>query len=61
MRTNLDKEWKFITSKIHGKKPTKSNLLERETLFVLEILLCKINMKMKTYLDLKKLYLKKKC
>lgn len=52
---NFNNEWKFIISEIHNKKPSKSNLIKREILFSLQILLSKIEIK--NYLSLKKVYL----
>lgn len=62
---NLNQEWSFVTTETHKEKPNKANLLKRESLFALEILLGKIeltasphelNFLKKNYLALKKLY-----
>jgi len=50
---NLNKEWKFITTETHSKKDRK-DLIKREILFILQILLCK--MEIGIYLKLKKIY-----
>jgi len=50
---NLNKEWKFIITETHSKRDRK-DLLKREILFVLQILLSK--MERKNYLKLKKIY-----
>ena len=42
-KMNLNKEWNFIKNEIHKDKPTKNNLLKRELLFILQILLSNIN------------------
>ena len=36
---NSDNEWKFIQQEVHAEKPTKKNLLKREVLFCMQILL----------------------
>ncbi|MFH1325585.1 MAG: hypothetical protein ABIH49_02335 [archaeon] len=36
---NSEKEWNFITKETHKEKPTKENLLKREMLFALQVLL----------------------
>ena len=38
---NLDEEWDFIIKEVHKEKPNKDNLLKRELLFILELLLSK--------------------
>lgn len=50
---NIDREWKFITTETHSKKDRK-NLLKREVLFVLQILLCR--MEKGNYFTLKGIY-----
>lgn len=40
---NLNNEWAFIKDEIHKEKPTKNNLLKRELLFILQILLSNTN------------------
>ena len=52
---NFDREWEFITTETRSKKFRK-NLIKREMLFGLQILLGKIEIK--NYLGLKKIYLK---
>lgn len=42
-KMNLDKEWAFIKDEIHKEKPIKNNLLKRELLFILQILLSNTN------------------
>lgn len=42
-KINLDKEWTFIKDEIHKKNPMKNNLLKRELLFILHILLLNTN------------------
>lgn len=63
---NLDQEWDFIIAETHREKPSKTNLLRRELLFALQILLSKIeratsayksSFLRKNYFALKKLYL----
>ncbi|OGE64375.1 hypothetical protein A3I48_02270 [Candidatus Daviesbacteria bacterium RIFCSPLOWO2_02_FULL_36_7] len=54
---NLDGEWEFVTTETHHKKFRK-NLIKREVLFGLQILLSKAEIK--NYLNLKKLYLTEK-
>jgi hypothetical protein len=50
---NLNKEWKFITTETHSKKDRK-DLAKREILFVLQVLLRKLERK--NYLKLKEIY-----
>jgi len=50
---NLNKEWRFIITETHSKKDRK-DLLKREILFALQILLSKIEKE--NYLKLKKIY-----
>lgn len=38
----FNQEWDFITTEVHGEKPSKTNLSKREILFALQILLTKI-------------------
>jgi hypothetical protein len=54
--TNFDfnQEWKFITAEIHNKKYKTDNLIKREILFCLQILLTK--MEKKNYIALKEIY-----
>ena len=55
---NLDKEWDFIIGEVHKEKPTKNNLLKRELLFILQILLANRNkFSQSIYLKSKKKYL----
>ena len=53
---NQEKEWRFITKEIHREKADKNNIVKRELLFVLEILLSKnspiYSKAKKTYLNL---------
>lgn len=42
-KINFDKEWAFIQDEIHKEKPTKDNLVKRELLFILQILLSNMN------------------
>ncbi len=51
---NFNQEWEFITAETHSKKSIKTNLIKREILFGLQILLSKLEMK--NYLALKKIY-----
>ncbi|MDR3244042.1 MAG: hypothetical protein LBT79_04770 [Elusimicrobiota bacterium] len=53
---NLDKEWKFITTEVHREKPNKRNLLKRNVLFTMQILLTQRNTYI--YSKLKEIYLK---
>ncbi len=39
---NIDREWNFIVAETHREKPNNINKLKREVLFVLQILLSKI-------------------
>lgn len=39
---NIDQEWNFIVAETHREKPDNINKLKREVLFVLQILLSKI-------------------
>ncbi|MBI2630831.1 hypothetical protein HYW73_01265 [Candidatus Nomurabacteria bacterium] len=50
---NLNREWEFITKETHSKKDRK-NLLKREVLFVLQILLCRLEKG--NYFILKRIY-----
>ena len=54
---NFQKEWDFIISETHNEKLNSKNLIKREILFVLQILLnkCELN----NYSTLKKIYCKK--
>ena len=47
-------EWEFVTAETHNKKFKKADLIKREILFGLQILLGK--MERKNYLALKKVY-----
>jgi len=51
---DYNQEWDFITHEIHSEKASKINLVRREALFGLQILLCK--MEADNYLALKKFY-----
>ena len=51
---NLNREWKFIISETRDERPAKNNLIKRETLFGLQILLSKLEIK--NYLALKEIY-----
>ncbi len=51
---NFNREWKFITAEIHKRKSRKTNLIKREILFGLQILLSK--MERKNYFALKEIY-----
>ncbi len=58
---NLNEEWVFIKDEIHKEKPTKNNLLKRELLFTLQILLSNINfLNNSIYFKSKKMYLSQK-
>ena len=39
---NINQEWNFVVTETHGEKANAKNLLKRELLFALEILLSKI-------------------
>ena len=39
---NLDKEWSFVVKETHSEKAGLKNLVKREILFALQVLLCKI-------------------
>jgi hypothetical protein len=54
-KSNLNREWDFITEETH-KKFRKSDTLKREILFVLQILLSKLEIQ--NYFTLKKIYCK---
>ncbi|MEK6898416.1 MAG: hypothetical protein AABX28_03615 [Nanoarchaeota archaeon] len=54
---NTNKEWNFITKEVHKEKPTKENLLKREMLFALQVLLAsKYEINKKVYAMAKKFY-----
>jgi hypothetical protein len=55
---NFHKEWEFIIAETHNEKFRKSDLIKREILFVLQILLCQQNQE--DYLRLKKIYYSEK-
>ncbi|MEK7562055.1 MAG: hypothetical protein AAB509_00030 [Patescibacteria group bacterium] len=55
---DINQEWKFITAETHDKKFRKTNLIKREILFSLQILLSKTEKK--NYLALKKIYANQK-
>ncbi len=55
---NFNHEWEFVISEIHHKRPTKDNLIKREILFCLQVLLSRFEKK--KYLALKKIYCSKK-
>ena len=38
---NTSSEWKFIQQEVHAEKPTEKNLLKRDVLLFLQILLAK--------------------
>lgn len=40
---NFDSEWNFITNEIHKEKAMKENLIKRELLFTLQVLLSEEN------------------
>ena len=54
---NFNREWEFVTAETHSKK-FRTNLIKREMLFGLQILLGKAEIK--NYLDLKKIYVTEK-
>lgn len=54
MNFNQEQEWNFITTEIHQEKPNKKNLIVREILFGLQILLRKLEIE--NYLALKNIY-----
>lgn len=65
MRTvNLNKTWNSLTAEIHHIKPHRNNLIKREALFRLQILLSqfelarneKNNRMMKFYIDVLRVY-----
>lgn len=41
---NINKEWDFIIQETHLQKPTNDNLIKREMLFTLQILLSNSNL-----------------
>lgn len=55
---DFNSEWEFIISEVHAEKPRKNNLLKREILFSLQILLSRTERK--DYFLLKKIYYKEK-
>jgi len=55
---NLEREWNFIINEIHSRRFKKTNLIKKETLFAMEVLLCKLMIK--TYLTLKRIYCEEK-
>lgn len=66
---NFNQEWGFIITETHKEKPCKKNLVKREVLFNLQILLNKIekigkankiNFLRRNYFLLKKIYCAKK-
>jgi len=48
---NLNKEWDFIIAETHREKPRKTNVLKRESLFVLQILIKNRTRRLKTQGD----------
>lgn len=54
---DFEKEWGFITAETHSEKFRKANLIKREILFALQILLSRFEKK--NYFALKKTYCKK--
>ncbi len=50
---NFNREWKFITTETHNKK-YRENLIKREILFALQILLSKVEKK--NYFSVKRIY-----
>lgn len=63
---DFKQEWDFVVTQIHREKPSKTNLLKRESLFALQILLSKaefatstreFNFLRKNYFALKNLYM----
>jgi len=59
IKFNFDREWKFIVNEIHKEIPSKNNLLKRELLFILQILLTKTSndFRKSIYMKSKKYYL----
>lgn len=55
---DFSREWKFIISETHNDESRKTNLVNREILFSLQILLSRIEME--NYLALKKIYNREK-
>lgn len=51
---NFNQEWEFIIAETHSKKFRRTDLIKREILFGLQILLSKLEIK--NYLALKKIY-----
>lgn len=51
---NFNQEWEFITTETHSKKFRQTDLIKREILFGLQILLSRLEIK--NYLVLKKIY-----
>ncbi len=51
---DFTREWEFITAETHNEKPSETNLMRREVLFGLQILLGRAEMG--NYLALKKIY-----
>lgn len=57
-KINFEQEWSFIQSEIHKEKPNNKNILKRELLFILQILLSNFNsFNHSVYLKSKKMYL----
>ena len=54
MNFNFEQEWEFITVEIHSEKPRETNLIKREILLALQVLLS--GMEKKNYFTLKKIY-----
>lgn len=42
-KLNLDTEWNFVRTEIHKEKPNKKNILKRELLLFLQVLLGKVS------------------
>lgn len=42
MDINFNQEWEFIQSEIHREKPNRANMVKREILFSLQLLLSNI-------------------
>lgn len=59
---NLEKEWDFVIYETHKEKPNTNNLIKRELLFLIQILLSMISEPRKDIesVFLKNIYLKSK-
>ncbi len=55
---DFNREWEFIVAEVHNKKSKKANLIKKEILFCLQILLGRFEIK--NYPALKEIYAKQK-